>query len=129
MLLFVDAPKFIKVLRGSEGTEGARRTRLGVILKPAMTLRIDSNVTLSDDETTDIDAAIAQMKSADDVQRKYEAMKFPEIARHVAEYYAEQATELEKRMISLALLEAIRAIRKTDKGEPQDSATAALAPV
>jgi len=46
-----------------------------------------------------------------------DALRFPEVARRAAEYYANRATEVEKQMIATAALEITRAIRKTSKVE------------
>jgi hypothetical protein len=125
MLIYVDAPKFIKVYRPNESGEGAKRIRLGVITKTTYDFRADEKAAVTDEETVEMEKIVETYKAADAAQVRAYAVGFPEIARLVAEYYAEQATDVEKRLISLAVLEMTRAIRKADKVEASPEAHAA----
>jgi hypothetical protein len=122
MPIYVDGPKFIKVLRVNEGAEGARRTRLGIIMKGDFGFRADKDAAATDAEVADMQQVIQIYKSADEAQTRADMLRFPEIARKVAEYYLTSATEAEKGLIATALQEALRATRKADKEPAADAA-------
>ena len=115
MLICVDAPKFIKVFRRNESGEGARRVRLGIIMKGTNDFRADAKAAVTATETAEIQKVVASYQAADDARARAEALGFPEIARRVADYYAEHATDVEKGLISAALVELTRAVRKVGK--------------
>jgi hypothetical protein len=117
MLIYVDAPKFIKVFREKTSAEGARRVRLGIIFKGLYEFRADTTNKATADEQAEIAKAIETMQSASQVQARADALRFPEIARHVAEYYESGASDFEKGLISVASLEMIRTLRRADKGK------------
>jgi hypothetical protein len=125
MLIYVDAAKFIKIYRSNESSEGSRRIRLGSIAKRTYEFRADENAAVTDAERAELETVVESYKAADAAKVRAHALAFPEIARQVAEYYAEHATEVEKRLISVAVLEMARAIRKADKGEAAPEAQAA----
>jgi hypothetical protein len=115
MPIYVDGPKFIKVLRVNEGTEGARRTRLGIIMKSDLGFRADKDTAATEAEVADVQQVIEVYKSADEAQTRADMLRFPEIARKVSEYCLTSATEAEKGLIVTALQEALRAARKAEK--------------
>jgi hypothetical protein len=122
MPIYVDGPKFIKVLRVNEGAEGARRTRLGVIRKSDFSFRADKDTSATEAEVADVQQVIQVYQSADEAQTRADMLRFPEIARKVSEYCLTSATEAEKGLIVTALQEALRAARKAEK-EPVAAAT------
>jgi hypothetical protein len=117
MLIYVDAPKFVKVFRGNPSGEGSRRIRLGVIMKVSHDFREDLKTPATPDEKAEIAKAIEIMSGATEAQTRADVLRFPEIARQVAEYYATSASEFEKGLISTAALELTRAVRKADKDQ------------
>jgi hypothetical protein len=121
MPIYVDGPKFIRVFRVNEGAEGARRTRLGIIMKSDFGFRADKDTSATEAEVADMQQVIQIYQSADEAQARTDMLRFPEIARKVSEYYVTSATEAEKNLIATALLEALRATRKADK-EPAAAA-------
>jgi uncharacterized protein YqgV (UPF0045/DUF77 family) len=115
MPIYVDGPKFIKVLRVNEGAEGARRTRLGIIMKSDFSFRADKDASATEAEVADMQQVIQVYQSADEAQTRADMLRFPEIARKISEYCVTSATEAEKSLIATALQEALRATRKADK--------------
>lgn len=114
MLLFLDSPKFIKVLRA--GVKGEARAPVGVISKNTFEVRDGTNASLSPDEREEIRAVVGGYREVAEIQRNLDVKRFPQIAREVAEYYATDATALERKQISAALVEALRVVRKSDQG-------------
>jgi len=117
LLIYVDAPKFIKVFRENTSGDGARRIRLGVIIKGLLDFREDPKIVATDEEKAEIAKAIETFESAADKQTQADVLRFPEVARRVAEYYETSASDFEKRLISVASLELTRTLRRADKGE------------
>ena len=117
MLIYVDAPKFIKVFRANTSGEGARRIRLGVIIKGIHDFRADTKTAATEDEQAEIANAIETFESLSERQVRAEVLRFPEIARLVAEYYETTASDFEKSLISVASVEMTRALRRADKIE------------
>ncbi len=117
MLIYVDAPKFVKVFRENTSGDGARRIRLGVIMKGLLDFREDPKMVPTDDEKAEIAKAIASFESAADKQTQADVLRFPEMARRIAEYYETSASDFEKRLISVASLELTRKLRRAGKGE------------
>jgi len=117
MLIYVDAPKFFKIFRQEQTVEGVRRTRLGRLMKQTCEFRGDEGATMSDQETADVQMAAGTLKAADGIEAQADALRFPAMARRVAEYYTERATEFEKRLIAAAAQEMARAIRRAVKDE------------
>ena len=127
MLLFLDSPKFIKVLRA--GVNGEARAPVGVIPKNTFEMRDGATASLSPEEREEIREVVGGYREVAEIQRNLDVKRFPQIAREVAEYYVTGATALEKKQISAALVEALRAVRKTDHGaEPPRRRPAHVAP-
>ena len=122
MLVYVDAAKFIKVYRSGQG---GRRHRLGVIAKRNHEFRADANVDLTDEERAEMAKVVESYQAAEAAKVRANALAFPELAREIAEYYVEHATDLEKGLISVAVLEMMRAIRKAERGEDESEEQAA----
>ena len=110
MLIFADAEKFVRVLKA----DGGRRVRVGVIMKNTFELKLDENVTLSEAETTEVRCVIASYQEVEQAQRNLDIRRFPQILRQVTAYYQDSATEFEKGLLSTAIAEAQRMMRRVD---------------
>lgn len=117
MLSYIDSPLFIKVYRDDPTT--GRRSRLAVVVKSNFDIRLDRHVNPSPSEQKEIAEVIGKYRAAQDVQAHADALRFPEIARVVTDYYARCTQQVERKLISGAIIEALRAIRKADKARPQ----------
>lgn len=115
MLIYIDAPKFIKVYRVDESAAGSKRVPLGVIIKNTYEFRQAPGMSRTSAEQDEIGQVVEHYRQAWISQVASDVKRFPVIAREVTEYYALHASELEKRLISTSALELIRAIRKIDK--------------
>ena len=114
MLLFIDQPKHIRVMRASPDSSGAlKRERLGLILKSTLEPSTELTAALAAGEDDEVAAAIDMYRRSALAKRQAAALAFPEIARDVVEYVRNGATDAEKRIIVAALMEAVRAVRKT----------------
>jgi hypothetical protein len=121
MLIFIDAPKFFRVFRMEDTADGAvKRLRVGRLMKAGYEFRVDDGSSIGHEEQRQIDDCSQTLKSAESNLLRADAMRFPEIARRAAEYYANQATDVEKQLIATAAFEVTRAVRKASK---QDEAT------
>jgi hypothetical protein len=124
MLIYVDAPKFFKVFRQEQTVDGVKRTRLGRLMKQTTEFRADEGLAMSDQEKADLETAADALKGADRIEAQADALRFPALARRVAEYYADGANEFEKRLIAAAAQEMARAIRKAGRDDsPSGQAT------
>ncbi len=110
MLIFADAEKFVRVLRA----DGERRARVGVILKNTYELKRDENTSLSEAEVAEIQSVISNYQEVEKAQRSLDMRRFPQILRQATDYYEGAATEFEKRLISMAIAEAQKVIRRVD---------------
>ena len=120
MLLFIDQPKHIRVLRASPDASGAlKRERLGLVLKATLEPSPELSAAILPDETEEVSEAIAMYRKAAVVKRQTLALTFPETMREVFEYLREGASENEKRIIIAALMEAVRMIRKSARESDQ----------
>ena len=120
MLLFIDQPKHIRVLRASPDASGAmKRERLGLVLKSTLEPSPELSAAILPDETEEIAEAIAMYRKAATSKRQTAALTFPETMREVVEYLREDASENEKRIIIAALMEAVRMVRKSARESDQ----------
>ena len=116
MLLFVDQPRVIKILRNSSDASGkTSRTRIGAINKVTMAKNLGKSVRLSREETDEIENTLEVLKRAKSIKRQSYALEFPEIAREVMEYFEGGASRTERELIAIAVLEAARKVRKFEK--------------
>lgn len=114
MLLFIDQPKHIRVLRASPDASGAmKRERLGLVLKSTLEPSPELSAAILPDETEEVSEAIEMYRRAAAARRQVSALMFPETVREVSEYLRDGASESEKKIIVAALMEAVRMIRKT----------------
>lgn len=117
MLSYIDSPLFVKVYRDDPVTR--RRLRLAVIVKSTFDVRLDRAASASPSEETEIADVISKYRAAGEVQARADALRFPEIARTVTEYYAQCTQPVERKLIAGAVIEALRGIRKADKARLQ----------
>lgn len=126
MLIYVDNPNNLRVYRAIDNPGGPKRIFVGRILKANYEFVRDTEGELSSkEEESDIERVIKACKDAQQVKLRVEAMSFPEIARRVAEFYAASTDDVEKRLISTAVLQMARAIRKVDEGASAHPSTPA----
>ena len=70
----------------------------------------------SAEEEIDVQRVIQACKDAHQTKLRSEALSFPEVARRVAEFYTASTEDVERRLISAAVLQLSRALRKVDQG-------------
>ncbi len=118
MLLFIDQPKHIRVLRSLPDPSGVmKRERLGLISKGSMESTPELEAALQAEEKEELAKAIEMYRESAKVQKRAAALKFPETMRVVTEYFQDGASESEKKLIVSALMEGLRLIRKAAKQE------------
>jgi len=122
MLLFIDQPKHIRVLRSMPDASGTmKRERLGLIAKGSLEPTPELEGAVQDDEKEELAKAIEMYRDAQEVQKKATALNFPETMRVVVDYLQNGATDGEKKIIISALMEGVRLIRKAAKQEAEQS--------
>lgn len=118
MLVFVDQPKSIKVLRAEPGTSGMTRVRLGIVNKSKMEMSDELKSALNKDELKEVEGAITLYQRADESQRKVDVLRFPQIVREVIEYISNgDASEIERRIILTSFVDGLRQIRKLERAD------------
>jgi hypothetical protein len=123
MLLFVDQPKHIRVLRTTPDASGQlKRERLGLIPKQTLEPTPELSAAIQADEKEELDKAVEMYRRSQEVQRQAAALNFPETMRVVTEYLQSGASDSERKIIVAALMEAVRLIRKTARQEAEQSA-------
>jgi hypothetical protein len=116
MLLFLDQQGKVKILRSTPDKSGkSRRTRVGTISKTSLTRNLARSAQLSQQEEVEVQSALEVMRRAQAVRRHAYALEFPQIAREVMDYFENGATRMERELISSAVLEAMRRMRRTGK--------------
>jgi len=114
MLLFIDQPKHIRVVRASPDGEGTlRRERLGQIVKANLDVSPELSAALVGDESAEVAGAIEVYKKSVALKRQTAALTFPETMREVVEYLKDGASDSERKIIVAALMEAVRLVRKS----------------
>ena len=122
MLLFIDQPKHIRVLRSTPDASGAmKRERLGLIAKGTLDPTPELEGAVLDDEKEELAKAIEIFRHSQEVQKQAAALSFPETMRIVIDYLQNGANESERKIIIAALIEGVRLIRKTAKQEAEQS--------
>jgi len=115
MLLFLSQAQTLRIVRAAKNGAGkTERTRVGQISKSTLVKTLNKGVSLSPDETRQLDGVIDVMKRGAEARRQSYALDFPEITRQTMEYF-ETATAPEREMIASAVAEAMRKIRKFEK--------------
>ena len=122
MLLFIDQPKHIRVLRSTPDASGAmKRERLGLIAKSSLEPTPELEGAVQADEKAELAEAIEMYRDSQEMQKKATALNFPVTMRVVLEYLESGATDSEKKIIVSALMEGVRLIRKAAKQEAEQS--------
>jgi hypothetical protein len=122
MLLFIDQPKHIRVLRSlPDGSGTMKRERLGLIAKTSLEPTPELEGAILPEEKEELAKAIEMFRHSQEVSKQAAALNFPETMRVVVEYLQNGASESEKRIIVSALMEGVRLIRKAAKAEAERS--------
>lgn len=122
MLLFIDQPKHIRVLRSTPDSSGAmKRERLGLIAKATLEATPELEGAVQPEEKDELAKAIQMFRDAQSIQKRAAALHFPETVRIVVDYLQSEASEIEKRIIVSALMEGVRMIRKAAKQEAEQA--------
>ena len=123
MLLFIDQPKHIRVLRkhDPDGTGTMKRERLGLIAKTSLEPTSELEAALQPEEKEELATAIEMFRRSQKVSKQAAALSFPETMRVVVDYLQNGASESEKKIIVSALMEGVRQIRKAAKAEAHQS--------
>lgn len=115
MLIFIDQPRQIKVVRTSVDDGVATRSPIGKVMKNTLEIASELRETLSADEIKEVEEALDAYRTADEVRRRHHALNFPIIMREVLDYFETDATDVEKRLIMGSLLEALRHLRMLER--------------
>ena len=117
MLIYIDNPTYLRVYRANDGPIGPKRILVGRILKANYQFVGYKKAELaSAEEEIDVQRVIQACKDAHQARLRSEALTFPEVARRVAEFYTASTDDVERRLISAAVLQLSRALRKADQG-------------
>ena len=117
MLIYIDHPTYLRVYRANDGPIGPKRILVGRILKANYQFVGYKKAELaSAEEEIDVQRVIQACKDAHQTRLRSEALSFPEVARRVAEFYTASTDDVERRLISAAVLQLSRALRKVDQG-------------
>jgi hypothetical protein len=120
MLIFIDQPKHIRVLRSFPDASGAmKRERLGLIAKGTFEPTPELEGAVLAEEKDELSKAIEVYRHTQVVQKQAIALSVPETMRIAVDYVQSDATESEKKIIVFALMEAMRLIRKAAKQEAE----------
>jgi urease gamma subunit len=121
MLLFIDQPKHIRVLRTMPDASGTiKRERLGLITKQTLEPTPELAAAIQPDEKDEVDKALEMYRRSQEIQKQAAALNFPETMRIVTDYLQNGANDSERKIIVAALMEAVRQIRKAAKQEAEE---------
>jgi hypothetical protein len=119
MLIFIDQDKHIRVVRTQAEGGASSRSPLGRIQKARLELPDDLRALLAPEEVLEVESVIEQYKHAATAKAKYYALNFPEISREVMDWFESDASNVERKLVMGALLEAVRRMRKFEReGQP-----------
>ncbi|WP_353229042.1 hypothetical protein [Novosphingobium sp.] len=113
MLLFIDEPRNIKIVR--QDPDGGARLPLGKVKKQEMAVPDDMAAQLKGTELEEIEAAFDLLTEGETCRIKAAVAGFPTTIREVLTYYKEVATAAEQRWILSAMLEGLRQVRRHDR--------------
>ena len=113
MLLFIDEPKHLRIVRQPE--EGGTREMLGRINKADLQISEELKPNLEGVEEAEIKAAFMLMAEGEQGRLKATVAAFPGTIRELLTYYRNGATPSEQRWIRGALQEGLRIARKHDR--------------
>jgi hypothetical protein len=115
MLVFVDQDKHVRIVRAEMADGVSSRAPLGRIMKNRLEIAEDLRALLSDEETESVAQMIDVYKNAAAARAEYYSLSFPEIAREVMDRFEQSASDAERQLISGALMEAVRRMRKFER--------------
>ncbi len=113
MLLFIDEPRNIKIVR--QEADGGSRLPLGKVKKQQLVISEDMLGLLKGDEVEEIEAAFDLLNDGEACRTKLLVASFPATIREVLMYYKEVATPVEQRWVLGALIEGLRMVRRHDR--------------
>ncbi|MBX9664032.1 hypothetical protein [Novosphingobium sp.] len=113
MLLFIDEPRNIKIVR--QPPEGGIREPLCKVKKQQLAISDEVAGQLKDEELVEIEAAFNLLAEGETARIKAAIAAFPSTIREVLGYYKDGASAMEQRWILGALLEGLRLIRRHDR--------------
>ncbi len=116
MLAFVDLPKHVRIVRFEPKDDGLEKTILGRV--PKNSLEIDTELAgqLNVEERREVEQILSGYADADLARKRSYALTLPVILREVMEYLEEGAEGVERTFILGAMMEAIRRMRKLERG-------------
>jgi hypothetical protein len=113
MLQIVDQPNKYSIMRIAPDATGAmKRARIGVVPKATMEVPTELQSVLTPDEAKELGSYIAVLQSSAVLKRKTTALSLPESLRVAVEYATTEATEVERNLIIMAIVDASRKLRK-----------------
>jgi hypothetical protein len=113
MLQIVDNPNKYSVMRLAADAAGVmRRARIGIIPKATLEVPPELQSTLTPEEVAELAKYLTVLKSAVALKRKMMALSLPETLRIAVEYATTDATDAERSLVTMAIVDAGRKIRK-----------------
>lgn len=112
MLDYIDRPLTISVVRPRTEPSGAS-IPLGFIGKKKFEVVINAGITVTNEERQEIEALAAGYRAMAASLLQAAALKFPETATEVMDYYEGRASEIEKHLIRSAIQGAARRLRRS----------------
>mgnify|MGYP003386704012 CR=1 FL=1 len=113
MLLFLDEPKFLRIVRQPE--EGGMREMLGRINKNDLQINEQLQAKLEGSEEAEVKAAFMLVSEGEQGRLRSTVASFPATIRELLAFYRDGATPSEQRWIRGALQEGLRIARKHDR--------------
>jgi hypothetical protein len=113
MLLFIDEPRNIKIVR--QTAENGSREPLGRIKKQQLAIPEDLLPKLGASDVEEIESALDLVTDGEVCRVKAAVAAFPGTVREVLAYYKDTATPAEQRWILGALLEGLRVVRRFER--------------
>ena len=122
MLLILDQEKNYKIFRTTSENDGSvKRERIGLIPKSTFEIAEDLKSSVSNEEMSELEETVTALKEGKDIRLKAKVHDFPAIAREVVEYVTSAGTPLEHRLVTSAILEAVRLIRRSERNATDKS--------
>lgn len=113
MLLFIDEPRNIKIIR--QESEAPGRVPLGKIKKAQLEIPEEMMAKLNPGEAEEIEAVFKIMIDGDAARIRNIVAAFPTTMREVLNYYRDGASEAEQRWILGSMLEGLRIVRRHER--------------
>ena len=117
MLTFIDQPKHIRLVRTHDEGGVTSRAPIGRLVKGHLELSEDLRALLTPEKVSEVEMVIGSLKRAESVNRENYALSFPVIAREVMDRFEDGASESERLLITGALMEAVRRMRKFQRNQ------------